>query len=118
MSGLPWVKLDTAIPRNYKILELVGRKQFQAVGCYMFSLAFSGEQGTDGYIPTAALPYIHATAAVAKQLVAVGLWSPTMGGWDIHDWNEHQRSTQETEERKKRAKLAAEARWNGHKKDA
>lgn len=112
MSGLPWVQLATGIPRNYKILELVGRKQFQAVTCYMFSLAYSGEQGTDGYIPLAALPYIHANQAIATQLVNVHLWIPTMGGWDINDWSEHQRSTDETQKRKDKAKAAAEARWN------
>lgn len=101
--GLPWVRLDTQMPSNPKVLELVSRKQQAAAFAYVCSLAYAGMHGTDGYIPENALPFIHATKAVAAQLVAVGLWIPAPGGWDINGWDEFQVSDEAARKRRERA---------------
>jgi hypothetical protein len=111
--GLPWVKLDTNLPQNPKILYLIEDKRHRAIAVYMFGLAYSGAQGTDGFLPAACLPVIHATRADARNLVEVGLWIETVGGWEINDWAEHQLSSEETQQRKKKARDAAMARWHG-----
>lgn len=119
--GLPWVRLDTQFPSNPKILALVEAGKFRAGFVWAASLAYAGAHGTDGFIPTGALPFLHATKNDAKVLADVGLWDPVPGGWEIHDWAEFQPSNAETQERKRRAKEAAQkaanARWHTNGKD-
>ena len=101
--GLPWVRLDTQFPSNPKVLELVAKKQHPAAFAYLCSLAYAGQHGTDGYIPTYALPFIHATKTTAKHCVEVGLWHSAPGGWQINGWNEFQVSDEDARKRKERA---------------
>lgn len=108
--GLPWVRLDTQLPSNPKILHLVARKQYAAAFAYVCSLAYAGMHGTNGYIPEAALPFIHATKAIANQLVAVELWVPAPGGWDINDWDEFQISDEAARKRRERAQKGGQAK--------
>ena len=118
--GLPWVRLDTQFPANPKILALIDQKKYRAAFVWVSSLAYAGAHGTDGFLPSASLPFMHATKADAKVLVEVGLWLESVGGWEINSWSEFQPSNAETQERKKRAKDAAMRRWhgNGGKTDA
>lgn len=109
--GLPWVRLDTQFPSNPKVLDLIGRKQQPAAFAYLCSLAYSGMHGTDGFIPESALPFIHATKAIANQLVSVGLWYPAPGGWGINGWDEFQVSDEEAKKRRERAQRGAAKRW-------
>ena len=116
MSTLAWVRLDTAMPRNHKVLALLSMPQgHRAAFAWMCSMAHAGEQGTDGFIPTSALPYIHARTADAKRLVEVGLWKQCPGGWLIHDWADYQQTNAETQARTARARAAAEVRWGKRK---
>jgi hypothetical protein len=110
---LPWVRLDTGFPRNHKVLALLenGATGHRAAFVYVCSLAYVGEQGTDGFIPRTALPFIHAKPADAAKLSDVRLWVEVPGGWQINGWAEYQPSSAEHEERRKRAQLAAAARW-------
>lgn len=98
--ALPWVRLDTQFPANPKVLLLVAARQKSALFVYVCSLAYAGGQGTDGFIPTAALGQIHGTTRDASVLVDANLWHPTMGGWQINGWAEYQPSTKEHEQRK------------------
>lgn len=115
--GLPWVRLDSQFPSHPKILALIEEKKFRAAFVWTTSLAYAGAHGTDGFIPTGALPFLHAAKADAKALVEVGLWLECVGGWEINSWAEFQPSNAETQERKKRAqdaaRRAAHARWHG-----
>jgi len=116
--GLPWVRLDTQFPTNPKVLELVARKQQPAAFAYVCSLAYAGQHGTDGYIPEYALPFIHATKAVAKHLVAVGLWVPAPGGWLINGWDEFQVSDEAARKRRERAQKGGIAKARNAAKEA
>lgn len=112
MSGLAWVRLDTAIPRNHKMLALTDMKDGHRAGfVYLCSLAYAGEQGTDGFIPRPALPMIHGRPVEASKLCDVGLWLARDGGWQINDWADYQQTNDETKQRTDRARIAAAARW-------
>jgi hypothetical protein len=112
---LPWVRLDTSFPRNPKLLALLAEKDgHRAALAYICMLAYSGEQGTDGFIPREALPFVHARYADVTRLVTVNLVYPQPGGWLIKSWSEFQESTTESQERSRRAQAAAQARWSGH----
>lgn len=113
MAVLPWVRLATDVPENPKILRLLGMPRgSHAAFVYLCSLSYSGKHGTYGAIPKAALPFIHATAKEAKQLVTVGLWKPAEYGWDIHDWDAYQPTAEYVQKRKDKAREAARARWD------
>ena len=110
--SLPWVRLDTQFATNPKVLHLIDERNHVALVAYVCSLGYCGAHGTDGYIPRSALPFIHATKRHAQQLVDVGLWHDTVGGYQINDWEEYQRSSLETMERREKAQRAAMARWH------
>ena len=88
--SLPWVRLDSTFPANVKVLQLIDAKKHRAINLYTFGLAWSGHQGTDGFIPTYALRMIHGTKADADALVEVGLWDAYDNGWRVHDWDTYQ----------------------------
>lgn len=113
--ALPWVRLDTAFPRNHKVLALIADKKWQAVTCYISGLAYAGEQGSDGFLPSPCLPFIHGTSRIADSLVEVGLWQGVPGGWLINGWLEFQASSEEHAARSRKARAAAELRWHGDK---
>jgi hypothetical protein len=107
--------LDVSFPRNPKILALLEERDgYRAAVVYICSLAYVGEQGTDGFVPREALRHIHGRQADAARLTAHRLWVEQPGGWDINDWAEFQESTDETRQRRIRAQAGAAARWDGH----
>lgn len=109
--ALPWVRLDTSFPQNPKVLMLTEDKKWQSITVYIAGLAYSGAQGTDGFLPSSCLSFLHGTKRNATDLCTVGLWMARRGGWDINGWTEFQPSSDEHQERSKRARLAAEERW-------
>jgi hypothetical protein len=101
--GLPWVRLDTQFASNPKIVDLVTAGKWRAAFVYVTSLAYAGSQGTDGYIPENTLFLIHAKRVDAHDLVSVGLWKPSPGGWEINGWDEFQVSDDAARRRRERA---------------
>lgn len=112
--GLPWVRLDTAFPRNPKLLALLAEKDGRGTAfVYLCGLAYSGEHGTDGYLPRFVLAHIHGRPKDAALLTSYQLWHERdSSGWDIHDWAQFQESTAETQHRKERALKANCRRWH------
>ena len=53
--ALPWVRMDTQWPHNPKFLVLVEEKRFKAITVYWGSIAWSGAQGLNGFLPAYAL---------------------------------------------------------------
>ena len=113
MAGLRWVRLDATFPGNPKVVDLAGRGHHRAITVYVCSLAYAGHQGTDGHIPQAALPFIHATRTHAKQLCEAGLWIANGDGWNIHDWHDYQPRSEASADRSRSAREAANIRWHG-----
>jgi hypothetical protein len=116
VSGLPWVRLDSGIGQNPKVIALAVAQRWRAVTVYMVSLGWSGQQGTNGFIPAAALPFVHATRREANQLTDVGLWhrSDIGDGWIINDWNDYQVGTAYTEQASVKGRKGNCVRWHGH----
>jgi hypothetical protein len=111
---LPWVRLDTSMPDNPKVLRMAQTPAGKAAAfVWVCSIAYAGKHGTDGYIPPEALSRCNGTRADATKLVEVGLWDvdPATGGWIIHGWTEFQMSNEETQRRSDRARTAALKRW-------
>lgn len=98
MNGLPWVRFDTTLPDNPKVLELLTMKDgYRAAFVYCCGLAYSGRHGTDGHIPGPALGRIHGRRCDAEKLVKVGLWDPAESGWWVQSWAEYQQLAETSE---------------------
>lgn len=109
---LPWIRLDTSMPDNPKVLRLLAMKEgHRAAFVWCCSLAYAGKHGTDGLIEEFALARVNGRRVDAQRLVDVGLWEAVDGGWQIHAWAEFQESTGETQARSERARVAAQKRW-------
>lgn len=111
MAGLKWIRLDTTMFDNPKLLYLQEDKQHRAIVAYLQGMCYSGRHGLAGFVPSAALRIIGATTNDAKHLVNAGLWQPAPGGWEINGWAEYQLSDEEANRRSDKAKKAAAARW-------
>jgi len=117
--SLPWIRFDTALPDNPKILALCARRDgHRAAFVYVCGLAYSGKHGTDGFLPRECLPRINGKQGDAANLLDLELWlmDPGGGGWIIPGWSEFQESNEETQKRRVRAQSAARTRWEkaGH----
>jgi hypothetical protein len=111
MAGVKWIRLDTQMFENHKLLYLKEDKQFRAIVVHLEGMTYSGRHGLDGFIPKAALRIIGATVRDANVLAAAGLWDIAPGGWTVHGWNEYQLSAEDMERRRERAQKGAAARW-------
>jgi len=106
--ALPWIRLDSSIASHDKMLALLSDpspKKWQAAASYMFALGWSGVNGTDGRVPTSALPFIHGTTQTARLLVKYGLWIDA-GNYVIHNYAERQQLTVITETKRAAASAA------------
>lgn len=113
--AMPWVRLDTGLPDHPKILALIGGKKQRAAMVYTFGLSYCGRHETDGFIPKAALPFIHGTDADARALVDVRLWHYAEGGYQVNDWEDYQPTSEVSRQRVESLKSAA--RKGGCKKN-
>lgn len=118
--ALPWVRLDSHIASHDKILSLTtdpSPKRYQAAFSYVCSIGWSGDQGTDGRIPVAALPFVHGTAATARLLVKHQLWDEGPGSWMIRNFAIRQELSVVTAGKREMKRMAAEkgncVRWHG-----
>lgn len=112
--GLPWVRLDSTIASHDKILHLLSdpsTAKWQAAASYMFALGWSGAQGTDGFVPKTALPFVHGTPKTARLLEKYGLWVESRAGWQIKNYSGRQQLSA-IAEGKKAAQRAGAAKGN------
>lgn len=95
---MDFVKLRT---RYYADVALM-RAGEPAEVLFTRGLAYAGEQETDGFIPTEALPRLTPTRgrARANALVREGLWEPVLGGWIICGWSRHQITSDQLEQKR------------------
>lgn len=96
--ALPWARLDVNIGSHDKVLTLISDpspKRWQAYASYLTAIGWAVGHGTNGRIPTAALPFVHGTEATARLLVKHGLWLEGLAGWEIKNFAEYQVLDQE-----------------------
>lgn len=110
--SMQWIRLQTTMFENPKILNLKEDKQWRAIVAHLEAMTYSGRNGLAGYIPKTALRLLHIMPADAQTLVTEGLWVPAPGGWQINGWSEFQLADEESLARSEKAKKAAAVRWN------
>ena len=111
--GLPWIRLDTTLADNPKILGLLEERDgHRAAFVWVCCLTYCGKHGTDGFIPRNAMPFVHGRAADFARLVAVSALNVVPGGWEVPGWSEFQESTEASQKRREKAQRAAAIRWS------
>jgi hypothetical protein len=117
MAGMPWIRLQTTIFDNPKLLNLRADKQWRAIVTHFEAMTYCGRTGLAGYVPKVAIGNsFQALVSDINRLVAEGLWSPAPGGWQINSWEEYQFSDEAAIKRSEKAQLAARKRWDEERK--
>lgn len=112
MAGLNWVRVDSNLHSNHKVLALLAMRGGEHALCvFVFGLGHSGSHGLAGYIPAAAIGLFHGTKKDVALLLEVGMWEEVPGGYLIHDWAEYQLADEEAAARSQKARNAATVRW-------
>lgn len=113
---LPWVRLDTAMPDNPKILHLIDshKEGMAAAFAWVCSIAYCGKVGTDGFLSRSALSRTNAKPIHARLLAEHGFWIPDGGGWTVHDYLDYNPTTEDIQRRSEKARDAAARRWHSN----
>lgn len=101
-----YFKLDLYFFENPKTVDL----SHAATVLYIAAIAHANRRETDGFVHRKVLrrlvdidptdDYAPTHAQVAEELVKAELWEPAEEGWQIHDFLEHNDSSQEREDRR------------------
>lgn len=107
-----WVYLDDAFTEHPKVIEAGG----DAGWLLVCAISYCNRNVTGGVIPKAKFRTLSDRKNVPKlihKLLQVGLLHESENGYEIHDYAQWQRSSNEERERRvERAKKAAQARWH------
>src|SRR3954464_11566482 len=107
-----WSRMDNDWFTNLKFVGLREDRAFKAIAVYWAAIAYSSGHELGGFMPGPALSVIWATRRDCELLVPAGLWEPPDGAHHIHDWDQYQPTSEEIQERSKRARAAALSRWH------
>jgi hypothetical protein len=104
-----WARIETSLPWNPKVLRLLQLRDGRSSGFVaVCAILWSVRHGTNGVIPSEALPLVHARKGDVARLVEIGFWHPyPEGGYLIHDFDEYQYNSSSLA-----AKKAADIRWD------
>jgi hypothetical protein len=109
--SLPWVRLDSNIGTNDKVLELLAEKDgARAFVLYVCSLGYAGGHATDGLVKKQTLPVNHGNERLAQMLVEYGLWEYDEAGgghYRIRNWETRQQTNRVAEAKRDAQQLAA-----------
>jgi hypothetical protein len=105
VAGVQWIRLDTNMFSNPKLLRLIHAREYKAITAHMSAMCWIGGQGMDGFIPDYALADIKgATPREVNVLIREELWHLETGGWSINGWSDYQISDEDAQKRRQRAK--------------
>lgn len=100
---MAWLQIDDNVPLHRKMLAA------GPAACWLWvcGIAYSQRQLTDGFIPDLALPMVGVTGAsrakkLADTLVSAGLFEAVDGGYRIHDYHDHNATSEEVREQRAR----------------
>lgn len=109
---MTWFKVDDNLAFHQKAL----RAGNPAMGMWVRAGSWCAHQLTDGFIPDEMVGTLGGVA-LARKLVAAGLWIPADGGFMFHQWGERQ-PTREQVERDRKAALLRKERWKERRGNA
>src|SRR4051812_14049709 len=92
---MSWLKIDDQIATHPKILKAGPT----AAWTWICGIAYASNHFTDGFISDAALGHIgipkHLLKQTSSKLLKQGLWDRVKGGFQVHDYLQHNPSAAE-----------------------
>lgn len=85
-----WFKVDDGFPNSKPVLRIPRRHRASAIGLWTLAGAWSAKELTDGHIAEHLIEEFASTPAMARQLVACGLWEEVETGWNFRNWSKWQ----------------------------
>ena len=111
--GLPWIRLDTSMPDNPKILGLETVKDgHRAAYLWLKCMCYAGKHETAGFVPREAISRLGGRTTDMRTLKDHGFVTESAGGWDINGGDEFQVSDEDAKKRREKASRAAAIRWS------
>lgn len=92
---MTWFKVDDGFWSHPKTATLSDA----AVTLWVRAGSYCCQHLTDGFVKQAQLRLLGEMSA-AQELVDVGLWHPVEGGWEFHDWDEYQETSEIVKKRR------------------
>lgn len=86
-----WFKVDDQLAMHFKTMQAGNR----AIGVWVRAGAWAAGNLTDGFVPESLLPALAADRDDVDALVAAGFWREVEGGWQFHDWDEYQPTSEQ-----------------------
>lgn len=102
---MTWFKVDDNLAFHPKVM-IAGNA---AIGMWVRAGAWSAQQLTDGFVPDSIVVNLGGHA-IARRLVAGGLWTQFDGGYQFHQWSEWQPTRTEVHANRK-ATAARQQKW-------
>jgi len=96
---MTWTRLDDAVIDHPKILAVSPLAEL----LFYRGRVYTNRHHTQGFIPTDALPQLARrqtrpqSLKLAAELVAVHLWHERPGGWEVHDWQDYERPSRDSD---------------------
>lgn len=81
-----WFRVDDQLAFHMKVLTAGNAP----MGLWVRAGSWSAAQLSDGVVPAPIVAALGGSPADAAALVAAGLWHEVEGGWQFHDWTDHQ----------------------------
>ena len=106
---MTWIKIDDDFPEHPKVKKAGP----DAAWLYVAGLCHAGKFLTDGFIDAEIvedLTKLRNYKKAAEALVRVGFWDVVEGGYQIHDYLEHQKSRGDVEKEREAARQRQAAR--------
>jgi hypothetical protein len=114
---MSWFKIDDGFYSHPKVKSIPRRDRAAAIGLWTQAGSWCSAQLTDGHVPEYMLDEFAAPPKLAAALVTARLWDSNKekGGWDFHDYHDHQPS-RETVQAKRKQNADRIAAWRAGKK--
>lgn len=110
---MTWLKIDDRFAENPKVSAL----RDEAFRLHVAALCYCARNLTDGFVPSHVPPMLVANVGDSPgELVAAGLWHEIDGGWEIHNYLEHNPTRAKVEDERNR-ESERKREWARRKRD-
>lgn len=104
---MTWIRVDDHFADHPKVMAL-GNDRLAGLGLWHVAASYCARYLTDGYVPASHVkPQAH-PRLIAK-MVAVKLFSPVEGGYQLHDWLEYNPSRSAVHQARSKKQAAGQA---------
>jgi hypothetical protein len=106
-----WSKIDDNLPDHPKFV----RAGTAASWLWVCSITYANRLLTDGFIPAEKVPSLgtlQRPQEAARLLVEVGLWEEVDGGFQIHDFHDHNPRADDVKRKREKDRLRKESERN------